>query len=97
MNSIAGRNESASVAAGKCERKQKAVSGRRSGKSKMRKKQNEAKAKCGKSKMRQKKNETVETGSKGGGTARREQKGKDAGGNKKSFTAASKECVTEHG
>ena len=47
--------------------------------------------------MRKKKNETVETGSKGGGTARREQKGKDAGGNKKAFTAASKECVTEHG
>jgi hypothetical protein len=86
MNSIAGRNESASVAAGKCERKQKAVSGRRSGKSKMRQKQNEAKEK-----------RNGRNGKQGGGTARREQKGKDAGGNKKAFTAASKECVTEHG
>ena len=52
--------------------------------------------------MRRKQNEAKEkrngrNGKQGGGTARRKEKGKDAGGNKKSFTAASKECVTEHG
>lgn len=46
--------------------------------------------------MRQKKNETVETESKGE-AQRARIKRKDASGNKKSFTAASKECVTEHG
>ena len=65
MNSIAGRNESASVAAGKCERKQKAVSGRRSGKSKMRRKQNEAKEK-----------RNGRNGKQGGGTARENKKEK---------------------